>query len=72
MDKLIKFKDLSNNDMLNFKELATTQGGANNQGSACIDDVCLNYRDLSVDMCAVSICYNNIGACKTKTTSTGI
>lgn len=68
MGKLSKFKDLSNNEVLNFKELSTILGGSNDEESCgCITGVCVNNRSVGESKCNKAICYSGIGVCTEQT-----
>lgn len=66
MEKLSKFKDLSNNEVLNFKELSIIFGSIDDFENGCISDICIENRNNAVDMCREAICRANIGTCATR------
>lgn len=70
MNKLSKFKDLSNNEVLNFRELSTVLGGGENSNSCgCYTGVCVNNRSIGESKCNTAICYSGIGVCTEQTGS---
>lgn len=67
MEKLFKFKDLSHNEVLNFKELATVFGGGGGEADGCKSYICIDNRSVGEGMCTDAVCTSGIGPCQNQT-----